>query len=211
MSRKVGSVGARTAEQIHAAGIRLIYEHGFEAMSLRQLAAAVGLQPSSLYNHFPNKHALLFAIISDYMRDLIAKADQALDTEADPVGRLRQFVAFHLTHHMARKEDLRIVNLELRSLEPDHRRQVVALRDEYELRLDQILKDGAAAGVFHYADRRVATFAILAMLTGVAAWWRPDGRLSVEALVEAHQDLVLGAVLARPGPAHPCPDTASGL
>ena len=73
------------------------------------------------------------------------------------------------------------------------------------------LKDGAAAGVFHYADRRVATFAILAMLTGVAAWWRPDGRLSVEALVEAHQDLVLGAVLARPGPAHPCPDTASGL
>jgi AcrR family transcriptional regulator len=196
MSRKVGSVGAQTAKHIHEAGIRLIHERGFEAMSLRELAAAVGLQPGSLYNHIPNKQALLFAIMRDYMADLIASADEALDAEADPITRLGRFVDFHMRYHMARKADLRIVNLELRSLDPEHRVEVVALRDDYELRLDRILRDGDAAGVFHFADARVATFAILAMLTGVASWWRPDGRMSVETLIETHQQMVFGAVQA---------------
>lgn len=197
MSRKVGSVGARTAQQIREAGVRLIFEHGFEAMSLRQLAAAVGLQASSLYNHIPSKQALLFAIMRDYMDDLLTKVDEALDLGADPATRLDQFVAFHVRHHMARKQDLRIVNLELRSLDPEHRTQVVAMRDDYERRLEDILRAGAEAGVFAMPDRRVATFAILAMLTGIAAWWRPDGRLSVDVLVRSHQEMVRGAVRAR--------------
>lgn len=194
MSRKVGSVGAQTAENIREAGVRLIHEHGFEAMSLRQLAAAVGLQPGSLYNHIPNKQALLFAIMRDYMDDLIAKVDAAIDPGADPVRRLRQFVGFHLRHHIARKADLRIVNLELRSLDPEHLEQVVAMRDDYERRLAAILKDGEQAGAFRFADLRVTVFAILAMLTGVAAWWRPDGRLSVDEIVASHEALVLGAI-----------------
>ena len=196
MSRKVGSIGIETAQQIRNAGVRLIYERGFEAMSLRQLAAAVGLQPGSLYNHIPNKQALLFGIMRDYMDDLISAVDTAIDPAADPVTRLKQFVGFHLRHHIARKADLRIVNLELRSLDPDHLNQVVAMRDNYEARLFAILSDGAKAGVFRFADLRVTLFAILAMLTGVAAWWRADGRLSVDEIVVSHEALVLCAINA---------------
>jgi AcrR family transcriptional regulator len=197
MSRKIGSVGARTAESIREAGVRLIFTHGFEAMTLRQLAAAVGVQASSLYNHIPSKQALLFAIMRDYMTDLLAAVDGAVEADADPIARLRQFVAFHVRYHIARKRDLRIVNLELRSLEPGERAEIVAMRDDYERRLSDILEAGQAAGRLDVADVRVATFAILAMLTGIAAWWRPDGRLTVEELVAVHQDLVLGTVRGR--------------
>ena len=49
MARTVGSDGARTEEAIRQAAIALIAERGFEAMTLRQLAERVGVQPGSIY------------------------------------------------------------------------------------------------------------------------------------------------------------------
>jgi tetracycline repressor-like protein len=40
----------------------------------------------------------------------------------------------------------------------------------------------------------VATFAILALLTGICTWYRPGGRLTKEAIVAAHEKLVLSSV-----------------
>jgi len=40
----------------------------------------------------------------------------------------------------------------------------------------------------------MATFAIIAMLTGVCTWYREDGRLSQDALVDVHVRLVLEGV-----------------
>ena len=48
MARRVGADGSKTAEAIRAAGLRLIFEHGYEGMSLRDLAQVVGIQPGSL-------------------------------------------------------------------------------------------------------------------------------------------------------------------
>ncbi len=198
MARTKGSVGAKTAETIRQAGINLISLHGFEAMSMRQLAAEVGIQPSSLYNHFPNKQDLLFGIMRDYMEELLESASAGLlpDT-ALPSERLRRFIGFHVRHHIARNRQIRIVNLELRSLDPDHRLAVVALRDAYEKQLDAILRDGHESGAFRVRDVRVTTFAIIAMLTGIASWWRPDGRLSVDALVDLHETLVFDGLTAK--------------
>ena len=50
-------------EAIRKAGLRLIFEHGYAAMSLRQLAAEVGIQSGSLYNHISTKQELLFDLI----------------------------------------------------------------------------------------------------------------------------------------------------
>jgi hypothetical protein len=43
-------------------------------------------------------------------------------------------------------------------------------------------------------DIQVATFAILALLTGLTAWYRPGGRLTKDAIVAAHEKLVLSSV-----------------
>ncbi|MFF4775940.1 TetR/AcrR family transcriptional regulator [Microtetraspora fusca] len=46
-------------EEIHAEALRLIDEQGVEALSMRKLAAALNVNPMSLYHHVPNKEALL--------------------------------------------------------------------------------------------------------------------------------------------------------
>ena len=78
MTRTVGSNGPATAQAIKREGLRLIYERGYEAMNLRQLAAAVGLQTASLYFHFRTKQDLLFGLIRDHMQTLLAETDAAL-------------------------------------------------------------------------------------------------------------------------------------
>jgi AcrR family transcriptional regulator len=194
MARTVGSYGPKTLEAIRKAGLRLIFEHGYEAMSLRQLAAEVGIQAGSLYNHISTKQELLFELIQDHINELLRQLDRALDGKTEPEERLRAFVAFHVTYHMTRKREVFIANSELRSLEPKNYEAVVALRSAYEQRLAAILADGVEQGAFEVGDVQVATFAIIALLTGLTAWYRPGGRLTREAIIAAHEKLVLSGV-----------------
>src|SRR4051812_41956512 len=67
MARTIGSYGPKTLEAIRKAGLRLIFEHGYSAMSLRDLAAEVGIQVGSLYNHISTKQELLFELVQDHV------------------------------------------------------------------------------------------------------------------------------------------------
>ncbi|BAM89771.1 putative transcriptional regulatory protein, TetR family [Bradyrhizobium oligotrophicum S58] len=197
MARTIGSHGPTTMEAIRKAGLRLIFQHGYEAMSLRQLAAEVGIQPGSLYNHISTKQELLAELIQDHINDLLRELELALRDRQGPVERLRAFVAFHVSYHMTRKREVFIANSELRSLDPRNYEAVVALRGSYERRLADILSDGVAQGVFDVDDVQVATFAIIALLTGLCSWYRPGGRLTKDAIIAAHEKLVLSGVMPR--------------
>jgi AcrR family transcriptional regulator len=198
MARTIGSHGPKTMEAIRKAGLRLIFEHGYEAMSLRQLAAEVGIQAGSLYNHIATKQELLFDLVQDHINELLRQLERALQGKTGPAERLRTFVVFHVTYHMNRKREVFIANSELRSLEPKNYEAVVALRGAYEQRLADILTEGVEEGVFDVADIQVATFAIIALLTGLCSWYRPGGRLTKEAIVAAHEKLVLSGVMPSP-------------
>ncbi|HVI88792.1 MAG TPA: TetR/AcrR family transcriptional regulator, partial [Dongiaceae bacterium] len=128
MARKAGSSGAKTHEAIRAAGLELIHRHGYEGMSLRQLAAEVGLQQGSLYNHISTKQDLLMELLRRHMLDLLAALDQALAGIDEPLARLRAFIAFHLHYHMTRQAEVFVINFELRSLEPENYAEIIALR-----------------------------------------------------------------------------------
>jgi AcrR family transcriptional regulator len=197
MARTIGSYGPKTMEAIRKAGLRLIFEHGYEAMSLRQLAAEVGIQAGSLYNHISTKQELLFALVQDHMNTLLRQLDVALEGKEQPADRLRAFVAFHVAYHMTKKREVFIANSELRSLDPKNYDAIVALRGAYEQRLAQILAEGVSEGVFEVPDIQVATFAILSLLTGLCSWYRPGGRLTREAIVAAHEKLVLTGVTSQ--------------
>lgn len=195
MSRTAGSSGKKTLAAIREAGLDLVHEHGFEAMSLRQLAARVGLQPGSLYNHIETKQDLLFDLIHNHMVELLASIDEELEGIRDPLERLKAFIAFHLTYHIQRKREVFIGSSELRSLEPKNRRKIVALRKNYEERLYEILEQGVGKKLFKIEDIRVSTYAILAMLTGICTWYDAKGRVDRKTLIDIHTRLVLQGVL----------------
>ena len=92
---------------------------------------------------------------------------------------------------MERRYEVYIANSELRSLEPENRAAIVAMRHAYEVRLIDILERGVASGRFRLEDTRVGAFAIIAMLTGICTWYRPDGPLGPEQIVALHTEMVM--------------------
>ena len=95
MARITGSNGERTAAAIRQAALRLIHQQGFAAMNLRELAAAVGISPASLYNHMTTKQSLLFDLMLEHMTALLEQTDAALAAAGpEPLARLEAFGKF---------------------------------------------------------------------------------------------------------------------
>jgi len=194
--RTVGSVGHETVKLIRRAAVDLISEHGFEAMSLRQLAEKVGLNASSLYNHIGSKQDLLNGLLQAVMEDLLEAVETQVLSQPTPLAQFQAFVRLHIQFHIDRKNDVRIATTELRSLTPENYRRIVKLRNRYEATLSLILKHGRARRVFRVADTKVTALALIPMLTGVSQWYRPDGRSSREELIARYLDLCLAMVRA---------------
>lgn len=196
MARTAGSDGTRTAEAIRLAAIDLIATRGFEAMTLRELAERVGIQPGSLYRYFPSKAQLLVDLQVEHLEFLLRHWAAEQPVSADPDERLRAFVAFHIRSHTLRRREAFVANMELRSLSPGDYRKVVGLRRRYENALTDILRAGMTARRFSVADPRIATFAILAMLTGVGSWYRENGRVGKRELIDIYTRMVMQCVAA---------------
>ena len=193
MARKTGSHAEITGPAIRAAALRLFARSGYAAVSMRQIAAEVGVGAGALYLYTPDKQTLLFDLMHTHMTDLLAACD-ALPAEDDPEKRLNQFVAFHIDFHIGRPDAVFLAYMELRNLEPDNFATLEAQRHAYEDRLESILKDGQKSGAFAIPDTRVATMALIAMLSGIHVWYRDGGRLSRDRIQTLYRDLALRTV-----------------
>jgi AcrR family transcriptional regulator len=194
MARTIGSDGERTEAAIREAGARLIARHGYEAMSMRQLAGEVGVQAAALYRYFPTKEDLLFTLMRDHMEALGASWAQACPDAVDPSERLRAFVSHHIGFHIERRHATHVSNMELRSLSRDRLSAILKLRTAYEKELRGILRDGARRGSLVVDDVGLAAMAIIQMITGVIVWFRPDERLSVKDVTDSYLSMVMRMV-----------------
>lgn len=211
MARTAGSDGTRTEEAIRAAAVTLIAARGYEAMTLRELARRVGVQPGTIYRYFPGKSKLLVALLVEHLEFLLARWEAERPQGGSALAQLRAFVDFHVRFHTLRRQEAFVANMELRSLSSGERRKVVALRRRYEDILTSILTAGEAEGCFTVPEPRIAAFAILAMLTGVGSWYQEGGRLGQRELIELYTRMVLRCVGANTPQAHPRAARASAL
>ncbi|MCX8569571.1 MULTISPECIES: TetR/AcrR family transcriptional regulator [Hyphomicrobiales] len=179
MARTAGSDGERTEAAIRDASVALIARHGFEAVTMRQLAAEVGVQAAALYRYFPTKEDLLFTLMREHMEALLAEWANSHPDNDDPVARLTAFVTNHIRFHVERRHATHVSNMELRSLSRDNLTTILKLRTAYEKELRTILRDGAELRLLEVDDTGLTAMAIIQMITGVIVWFRPDERLSV--------------------------------
>lgn len=173
--------------------LRLFARHGFAAVSMRQIAAGVGVQVGALYSYTKDKETLLFDLLLGHMTELLAAWQDTPDRPA--LARLESFTRFHIAFSLDRPEAVFLSYMELRNLSPAHHGEIAALRRAYEDALEQILRAGEAEGVFVMDDSRLATMALIAMLTGVTTWYRDGGRLARDKVADVYWRLVRGAVM----------------
>ena len=197
MARTAGSDGEKTKGTIRDAAIDLISRYGYEAVSMRRLAAEVGVQAAALYRYYPTKEDLLFSLMREHMEALLQSWEDARPAASDPVERLAAFVRNHIGFHIARRHSTHVNNMELRSLSHDRLSEILRLRAAYEKELRRILRAGVESGDFAVEDVTLTAMAIIQMTTGVIVWFRPDERLSVQEVADTYHDMTMRLVGAR--------------
>jgi AcrR family transcriptional regulator len=193
MPKIVGSSLAEHREQVRArlfaALASLMAESGFDAVSLADIAARAGVGRTAVYNHFPDKEALLLAFIEDETSSYVATLEAALDGVDDPEQQLRVYVRQQIrlrrSYHLAPGPDLRSV-VSPATLERlrDHAVQVERI-------LRGILAAGVACGRLPVQDLDTVVPLVNACLRARSS---RDGAATGEAAVEATEAFVLRAV-----------------
>jgi AcrR family transcriptional regulator len=180
----------REAELLRVA-TGLFRERGFHATSMQDLAEALGMNRGSLYHYIESKDDLLWWIVSGALDRLRAQVEPILAGDGPAVERLRGAITGHLAFAAAHGDELALVQIELRSLPPDRRADLIERRDAYEHRWRAALEAAFDDGSIRPTDVRLTGIAILSACNWFTQWYRPDGALTVEQIATAFADLFL--------------------
>ena len=185
MARKTGSHSEITGPKIKQAALVLFARYGFAAVTMRQIAANVGVQAGAIYNYTPDKQNLLFDLLHGHMVDLLSKWAVEL-VPKNPIAALDHFVAFHLDFHIKRPELVFISYMELRNLSEENFNAIVEQRRIYEKIIYNLILSGVVSGDFLVPDPKITSLALIALLTGPVDWFREDGRLTSDELTRQY-------------------------
>ena len=182
-------------DKILAAAVQLFAEYGYHASSMRDIARMAGIQAASIYYHYPSKQALLVEIMEAHMRQLNANLERILGKSHGFEQRLYEAISNHIILHTTHKYEFFIIDTEIRALQDANRENILSLRDQYEDLIQGLLQEGIEQGVLSQTDVKIASYAIIAMCTEVAQWFRPGGRLTVHQVIDIYFQMITRGLL----------------
>lgn len=187
-----GSESAR--QEIRGAALELFSTVGFNGTGIRRIAEEAGVSLATLYHYMKTKDDLLVEILTENILTLLRDAEIALQGKVSAVDRVAALVEVHVRIHTSQRLQCIVSDIELRALTDESRESIVTFRDDYEALWAKTIAAGRKAGQFTVVDVAVATKALLEMCTGVAHWYRPDGRLELADLTTIYTELCLNAL-----------------
>jgi AcrR family transcriptional regulator len=192
--------GGRLRADILAAAAALIEETGSEqSVTLREIARRVGIAAPSIYEHFPNRDAIVYAVIDDCSSQLRTAVEKAQNSQPDPLGRLRAGCAAYLRFADQRPGQYRVLLSRYQYLgeRPPGR---AAIRAEAFNLLITALRDCASAGQITSDDPHSDAIIIWSALHGYTTL-----RASLPLFDWPAPQAALDRILSRYAPATPMP------
>jgi AcrR family transcriptional regulator len=162
----------------------LFRDKGYERTTVRDLAAAVGIQSGSLFHHFRTKEEILKAVMVETIRLNTALMQSAVDAAGTAQEKLRALVRAELESVNGQTgEAMAVLVFEWRSLSEASQAEVLKLRDIYEaLWLDVLSTLGKEKVLL--ADPFVVRRMLTGALSWTVTWYRPDGGLGLDDLTD---------------------------
>ncbi len=158
-------------DQILERAALLFGESGYDRTSIRDIAAAVGMLPGSVYYHFPSKEALLAAVYAAAIDKAIDTLRTAIAGHSDPWDRLEAAAIAHLGI-LVGGGSIAVVIADGPNLPATARKDLIAQRHRYEAVFRELV-----AAVDLPPGVRPSSFrlALMGALNWSLTWFRPDG------------------------------------
>lgn len=165
--------------QLIAAAEHLFAEHGYLAVRLEDIGAAVGVSGPAIYRHFPNKESLLTELLVGISARLRAGASEVAASTADPDAALAALIDFHLDFAFGEPDLIRIQDRDLNNLPAPAKRQVRRSQREYVEIWAGVLRRRESG--LSEASARVMAHATFGLLNSTAHSIKPGSTKAAEA------------------------------
>ena len=200
-------------EDILWAAAEVLHRKGYEATTMKDIAAQVNLTAASLYHHFKNKDFLLLNVLEGALERTIASLEDIVNSDQSNSEKLSEMIRVHVGRMTTYASISSAMTFEIRALRNIHadsipgdrlvkaeflarRDQFFARRDYFESLFRSIVLAGIEAGEFRQVDAAVVTRALLGAHNWVAVWFRAGGRLTGEEVADVMVDTWLAALRA---------------
>ena len=177
------------------AAARLFRDKGYSATSMRDLAQAVDLKASSLYNHISSKEEILQKICFDNARHFLSAMKEIEKQEVTATGRVKALLKVHIRLATEDPTSVTSFNDEWRHLSEPLLTEFKALRKDYESRFKAIIKEGIEKGEFEPLNPTILLYTLLSSIRWLYDWYLPSGNLTAEELTNDVLTLLLKGII----------------
>ena len=178
-------------DQIYEAAARLFRDKGYQATSMRDLAKEVGLQASSLYNHFPSKADVLREICMNNARRFLAGMQEVEAHQGSASEKISRLIRLHVQLSIEDVTSVTAFNDEWRHLEEPHLSAFLQLRKDYENRFQTIISTGIANGEFKPVNPLILSYTLFSAVRWLYDWYQPGKNITAKML----EDEILGILM----------------
>lgn len=178
-------------DQITEAAAKLFREKGFEAASMRDIAASLGIEAASLYSHIKSKDEILETICFNMAGKLLKAIDEVNDIYFNAEEKLGMAVKNHVKIVTGDLDASSVFIREWRRLTKPKLKEFIKLRNKYEEGFTQVLVNGENENVFEAPDKKFAVLTILSALNWITEWYDPKGKMTPDEIAEHLTEFIL--------------------
>ena len=169
-------------EEIVTIASQLFKEKGYNAVSMRDIAQAMGIKAASLYNHINGKQEILSTLILKVAYEFTNGMNNVIAQEISPIQKIQQIIELHIDITVNYSEGLAALNNDWMHLENEDLTGFVKMREDYEENFRRIIKQGIETGEIQPRHPEVILFSILSTLRTLYLWFQKRGKLDVNIL-----------------------------
>lgn len=169
-------------EEIIVVASQLFKEKGFSAVSMRDIATAMGMKAASLYNHIDGKQEILSTLVLKVAHEFISGMKRVNARTNTPVEKIQEIIEIHIDITIDYSEGLAALNNDWMHLGDEDLANFVQMREAYEENFRSIIKEGIEKGEIKSRHPEVILFSILSTLRTLYLWHEKRGKLDVNVL-----------------------------
>lgn len=190
MARKPADQSVSREDIIRAAA-DVLRENGYDATTMKDIAARVNLTAASLYHHFKNKDFLILAVLEYGLQLAIDRIEPVIQSDLSSSEKLCQMIHSHISGLTGNPVFGAAIVFEIKTLinltggDNGSQREYIERRDAFfeqrdyfEKMFRETVKEGIANGEFRNVDAAIFAKAMLGAHNWVGVWYKSTGRLT---------------------------------
>src|SRR5512140_725368 len=152
-------------DRILAEAARRFVVHGYNGISMREIAAACRISKAALYYHFTDKEDLIVAVLEGYLDQIDCLITDCLAGGGLPGEQLGRVVRAIFAQAPEQRSIIRLASQEMPNLRPETRQRFGAIyQRKFIGRFVSLIEAGAELGEFRPQDAQLAAWILLGMM-----------------------------------------------